>query len=64
MRNHSPVQQFKEARQIAADHNMFVVDKGGRFLLYRKTPTRPVFLGQRTDVAAFRSFVCRCANFK
>ena len=64
MRNHSPQQQFKEARQIAADHNMFVVDKGGRFLLYRKAPARPVYLGMRADVAAFRSFVCKCANFK
>ena len=64
MRNHSPTQQFKEARQIAADHNMFVVDKGGRFLLYRKTPARPVYLGMRADAAAFRSFVCKCANFK
>lgn len=64
MRTHSPQQQFKEARQIAADHNMFVVDKGDQFLLYRKTPTRPVYLGMRSNAAAFRSFVCKCADFK
>ena len=64
MRTHSPTQQFKEARQIAVDHNMFVVDKGNHYLLYRKTPTRPVYLGKRSDAAALRSFVCRCANFK
>lgn len=64
MRQHSPQQQFSEARQIAADHNMFVVDKGNRFLLYRKTPARPVFLGMRTNASALRSLVCRCANFQ
>ena len=64
MRTHSPQQQFKEARQIAADHNMFVVDKGDRFLLYRKTPARPVYLGMRSDAVAFRSFVSKCAKFK
>lgn len=64
MRTHSPQQQFREARQIAADHNMFVVDKGDHYQLYRKTPVRPVYLGKRSDAAAFRSFVSRCANFK
>jgi hypothetical protein len=28
MRTHSPLQQFKEAKQIADDHGMFVVKKG------------------------------------
>jgi len=64
MRKHSPLQQYKEARRIAADHNMFVVDKGSRYLLYRKTPTQAVYLGMRSDPSALRSFVCRCANFK
>lgn len=64
MRTHSPQQKFKEARQIATDHGMFVVDKGGRFLLYRKTPARAVFLGMRSDATALRSFVCRCAKFQ
>lgn len=64
MRQHSPQQQFREARQIAADHNMFVVDKGNHYLLYRKAPDKNVYLGKRSDAAAFRSFVCRCANFK
>ena len=52
MASHSPLQQFKEARQIASDHNMFVVDKGDEFLLYRRTPTRPAFLGKRSSAQA------------
>lgn len=64
MVTHSPRQQFKEARQIASDHNMFVVDKGDQFLLYRKTPTRPAFLGKRSSAQAIRNLVCACANFK
>ena len=60
---HSPRQQFKEARQIAFDHGMFVVDKGAQFLLYRRTPTRPAFLGKCASAQALRALVCRCANF-
>lgn len=61
-RQHSPLQQFKEAQQLAADHGMFVVDKGTQFLLYRKMPTRNVFLGKRNSAAAFRLFVEQCAG--
>lgn len=64
MRTHSPQQQFKEARQIAADHNMFVVDKGDHYQLFRKAPDKNVYLGKRSDASAFRTFVSRCANFQ
>lgn len=37
---HNPQQQFHHACQIAKDHGMFVVDKGDRFVVYRKTPVR------------------------
>lgn len=63
MRQHTPRQQFKEAQSIAAEHNMFVVDKGDRFLLYRKAE-RPAFLGQRNSPAALRTLVLRCATTK
>lgn len=63
-RVHTPAQQFKEARQIAADHGLFIVEKSGRFSVYRKTPARPVYLGLRTDAADLRAFVARCAGFK
>lgn len=63
-RVHTPLQQYKEARQIASDNNMFISEKGGRFSLYRKTPTRPVWFGSRQDIGEFRRFVERCAGRK
>lgn len=60
---HTPTQQFKEAQQIARDHGCFVVDKGDRFLVYRRTTTRNVYLGFRSDPAALRAFVCQVTNF-
>lgn len=64
MRTHTPQQQFKEAKQIASDHNMFVVDKGDTFFLYRKASPKPAFLGKRSSAEGIRTLVCRCANFK
>ena len=61
-RQHSPLQQFKEAQQFAKDHGMFVVDKGNRFLLSRKLPHRNVYIGMRTSVEAFCRFVRECAG--
>lgn len=63
-RVHTPLQQFKEARQIAADNNMFISEKGGRYSLYRKTPARHIWLGSRSDIGDFRRFVERCAGKK
>ncbi len=39
--------QLEEAKRIARSHNMFVAEKGGRFLLYRCMPGRPVLIGTR-----------------
>lgn len=61
-RVHTPLQQFKEARQIAAENNMFISEKGGTYSLYRKTPVRPVWLGSRKDVGEFRRLVERCVG--
>ncbi|UCV02327.1 hypothetical protein [Dechloromonas denitrificans] len=63
-RTHTPQQQYKEAVIIAVEHGMFVVTKGGRHTLFRKTDVRPVWLGSRVDAAALRSLVCRCAGVK
>lgn len=63
MRQHTPRQQFKEALTIAAEHNMFVVDKGDSFLLYRKA-TRPVFIGKRSSTEALRRMVISAAGIK
>lgn len=61
MRQHSPKQQFREAQIIAAEHNMYVVDKGDAFLLYRKAE-RPVYIGRRSTVEALHSMVSRAAG--
>lgn len=60
----NPIQVIKEAKQIAKDHGGFVVEKAGKFLVYRKTQTCNVFLGARGKPDTLRSFVCRCFNFK
>lgn len=61
-RLHTPLQQFKQACQIARDHGMFVVDKGDTFILYRKTPIRPVCLGKVSSAEALFRKVSRCAS--
>lgn len=59
-----PRQLLKEARQIAADHGCIVSEKGGKYLVYRKTPTHQVYLGSRGTPAALRAFVCTVTNFR
>ncbi|WP_341743116.1 hypothetical protein [Azonexus hydrophilus] len=61
---HTPAQQYKEAREIARANGMFVVEKPGRFLLYRQCSPRNVYLGYRSDVGEFRRFVESCAGSK
>lgn len=60
---HTPQQQFKEAKQIAKDHGCLVIEKGTRFLVYRKTPVRLVYLGSRRTAETLREFVCKVTNF-
>lgn len=58
---HTPLQQYKEAREIARANGMFVVEKSGRYLLYRQCSPRNVYLGFRSDIGDFRRFVETCA---
>lgn len=62
MRHHSGLQQWKEAVQIAKDHGLKIVQKGERYLLYRQSTPRNVYLGFRTSVQGLRQFVARCAT--
>jgi hypothetical protein len=62
MKRHTGQQQFKQACQIAKDHGMFVVDKGDKFIVYRKTPIRNVCLGECGSAEALFRKVSRCAN--
>lgn len=59
----NPIQVLKEAKQIARDHGCFVVEKAGRYLVYRKTPGRVVYLGFRSTPETLRPFVCKVTNF-
>jgi len=58
----TPQEHFEAARKIAQEHGMFVVDKGDRFLLFRRNVPRNVFLGKRSDPAALRRLVCKIAG--
>lgn len=55
---------LQTAYEIAARHNMFLVPQGNEYLLYRRTKTRPMFLGKRSDEVSLRSLVKRCASIK
>ena len=59
MTRHSPLQQLKEAKQIARDFGCQVSERGGKFLVYRIVAGRPVFLGTRGTPETLRAFVRR-----
>lgn len=63
-----PRQIVKEAKQIALDHGLFVVEKPDsagvtQYLLYRNTPHKNTYIGRRATPAALRSLVCKAANY-
>lgn len=67
-RRHTPLQQLKEAKQIARDHGLFVSEKkdirgNTAYLLYREVPGRNVFVGKRNSPEGIRALVCKTANF-
>lgn len=68
-RRHSPIQQLKEAKQIARDHGCFVVEKHPapgvtHYLLYREMSGHPnVYIGRRVTPAGIRSLVCKATGF-
>lgn len=64
MAQQTPIRAIKEAKQMAKDFGMFVVEKPGRFLLYRQSTPHNVYIGFRSNVADFRRFVEACAYSK
>ena len=60
----NPLQVLKEAKQIAKDNGCFIQEKAGKYHVYRATQPKPTYLGNRGDVAALRSLVCRVTGFK
>lgn len=63
MTRHSPLQQLKEAKQIAHDYGCSVSERGGKYLVYRIVAGRPVYLGSRGTPETLRRFVCQVTNF-
>lgn len=59
----NPIQVIKEAKQIARDHGCVVSERNGKFLVYRLTPVRAVYLGSRSNPDALRAYVCKVTNF-
>lgn len=64
MAQQTPIRAIKEAKKIAEEFGLLVIEKPGRFLLYRKLPHRNVYIGFRSDIAEFRRFVEACAYDK
>lgn len=66
-RPRTPLQLVKEAKQIARDHHLFVVEKpdakGIDYLLYRQQTPGNVFIGRRRSPEGIRALVCKVANF-
>lgn len=58
----NPLQELREARQIAHDNDLLLVEKvfglgQADYILYRKTPCGNVRLGKRTTPQGIRRFV-------
>ena len=45
---HSSVQQVRQAKQLAEDNGMYIVEKFGMYQVFRKSPTGAVYLGRRS----------------
>lgn len=70
MKRHSPAQQLREAKQIAKDHGMVVIEKQiargeTDYFVYRFVPGRgKVFLGHRKQIEMLRRWVAKLADVK
>ncbi|MBI4997833.1 MAG: hypothetical protein HZC22_13265 [Rhodocyclales bacterium] len=59
---HTPIMQYRQALQIAKDNNMFVVEKDGHYIVYRKNPIRNIYLGACSSAGALFKKVSSCAS--
>lgn len=61
----NPTQQaLHDAHQLANQGGCMVCQKNGKFVVYRKTDQRPVYLGARSTPEALRTFVRRLTTSK
>lgn len=65
-RRHTPAEQYRQAQQMARDHNLLISEKPGngeaRYVVYRKTGTKPVFLGQTTGAGGLFRLVSKFSH--
>lgn len=62
-RRHTPAEQYRQAQQMARDHNLMIIERPGmRYVLYRKTAVRPVYLGQATGTGSLFRLVSRFSH--
>lgn len=59
MRRHSPLQQYNEALLMAKENGLIVLQRPGRWLVYRIMSgcAKNVYVGSRGSVEALRKFV-------
>lgn len=59
---HEEVKQLIDLRRQAKAAGMFVVEKAGKFLLYRECRPRNVRIGARSKLADFKRLVATAAG--
>lgn len=59
---HEEVKQIIDARRQARAAGMFVVEKPGKFLLYRELKPKNVLVGTRANLADFKRLVAKAAS--
>lgn len=60
----NPIRVLIEAKQIAKDHGLFVVERSGEYLLYRQCNPDNVRVGKSKSPDALRRLVCRVTGFR
>lgn len=61
-RTRTPEERLQEARRLALENGMLVIQKGAAFLLYRRQIPRNTYIGTRSTPEALRALVRRAAS--
>ncbi|HLO65297.1 MAG TPA: hypothetical protein VK165_20230 [Azonexus sp.] len=62
-RRHTPIEQYRQAQLIAKDHNLLISERAaGRYMLFRKTPGKPAYLGRTSGADGLYRLVSRFAH--
>lgn len=67
-RRHTPIEQYRQAQQIAHDHNLLICPRAAQgngelqYVLYRKTAARPIYLGRASGTNGLYRLVIKFAH--